>query len=571
MTTTLSLSLPSHRNVIRADLTTKGKDPSDTNGNDDTNVDDFVNSRVEVHIPAELRSSKGFDHVKADFGFGSTMLSSGSIHSFVYMVDSPLCDPISIRPHQGINITDNRTNETISYDYDAISVYPKPRERVGAALFKTPFILMARSEHCSPVTKVRNAQAVGASALVIANEYCQCEDTDCTERYGNTKCTDDPIYLVNDGSAGDISIPSFLLYKDDAANIMEAMMHHNQTVLMELTWGLQPIKDDVVSSDPIRYHLWTTAHDPLLDHEALRAIRLVDKAFTNEEAIFSPHYMVLDGSRFGCTGDASSYGDKNYSNPACDELCTNHGRYCTVHTKSLNGYQILQETVRQMCIWRLYSSTDDEHPDGGDSDIYWEYIMHHRKHCRGLNEYDNDKCIIEAYEHAGIPLDYHKRSKIIEDCMNQVGDLKADSTNPLLEYHVDTTMEYGIVQVPTMTVNKHELNVPTADELFHTICAQFSQNVVTRTQIYPKICDTCGNCANVVGCLEQGKCVPFQTNYYEQRMKNTRRRSFFWTMFTMIVLGGVCYSFYVKYYRGGNYTILGIDRQFLLSSYLRGD
>jgi hypothetical protein len=92
-------------------------------------------------------------------------------------------------------------------------------------------------------------------------------------------------------------------------------------------------------------------------------IKRVSDAFSNEQAIFRPHYSIIDGSCFGC--DVATTSD------TCNSLCTNNGRYCTVHAKNLSGHGILQETVRRLCIAELYWSNET------GSEMYWTYIIQH--------------------------------------------------------------------------------------------------------------------------------------------------------------------------------------------------
>jgi hypothetical protein len=183
-------------------------------------------SFISVNIPFHLHNSKGEEHVEAEFGISG----SGSLASYVYLVDNYLC---------GVLALGDRNN-----------TYPK-----HPGPMKTPFILMGLSAGCGAVAKARVAQLGGASALLIAHDVCRCSDKNCTDSFG-PECTDEAVVLVNDGSAGDVSIPSFLLYKSVATNIMEELKK-DQPVLMELTWGLKVPTGP--NPPPVQYHLWSTA------------------------------------------------------------------------------------------------------------------------------------------------------------------------------------------------------------------------------------------------------------------------------------------------------------------------
>jgi hypothetical protein len=56
--------------------------------------------------------------------------------------------------------------------------------------------------------------------------------------------------MADDGSGGDISVPSFLMYKHDADKV-KAEVKQNRPVQIEMAWSL-PNPDDRVE-----YDLWT--------------------------------------------------------------------------------------------------------------------------------------------------------------------------------------------------------------------------------------------------------------------------------------------------------------------------
>jgi hypothetical protein len=52
-----------------------------------------ANSRIMVHIPFHLHDPNGFPHVPAEFGLVSS-LTEGSISTYMYYVESNLCEPL---------------------------------------------------------------------------------------------------------------------------------------------------------------------------------------------------------------------------------------------------------------------------------------------------------------------------------------------------------------------------------------------------------------------------------------------------------------------------------------------
>ena len=120
--------------------------------------------------------------------------------------------------------------------------------------WQSPYILMLDRGGCTFVQKVRNAQRVGAAGVIIADNTCLCSAGDkCTSDPGHDCEEREPI-MADDGSGSDISIPSFLMFKQDADGVKAEVMA-NHLVRIEMTWGL-PNPDDRVE-----YELWTTPTD----------------------------------------------------------------------------------------------------------------------------------------------------------------------------------------------------------------------------------------------------------------------------------------------------------------------
>lgn len=517
----------------------------------------FVDSRVSVQIPFELHNPNGYEHVKASFGFTK---SRGSIYGDVYFIDGGhLCDPITLLNGTGPNHT-------------AIApwtVYPTPKDALKPV--ETPFIIMARySNVCSPVTQVRHGQAIGASAMLLGQEHCRCGDMTCITKFGNDGCLQvNKSSLLNDGSAGDITIPSFLLYHHESWEVIDHIKNQNKNVLIELAWGLKPsvqaAADNVYLHEPIEYSLVTTPYDPIVKHNLLYDMKLLSSVFTPEQAVFRPRYYILDGARYDCIHTENV----NNTGP-CDHLCTNHGRYCLPHASDLSGHAIVRETLRQFCIWNHYGSYDADMKDVTSEEkqhheIYWDYVIYHRAHCSHPDEFANTDCIYDSYIYAEIPTDSHtKTAPIIDECMLNSGNIEDDVVNSVLEFHMKKQQEHGIVTVPSMLVNDYILQETNIDTLFYSICEYYQTTPLHDDTLYPVICDTCSYCPYLAGCLEHKKCMTYpnhneyqheeqeQEKEEEEKMKKNKNgrkhkgHSWFWSFFLFITVcgGGFLYAYY---------------------------
>lgn len=201
----------------------------------------------------------------------------------------------------------------------------------------------------------------GAVAVVIADNQPLCEvgecsnvPCDCTRIVGDCECR--MPYMADDGSGGDVNIPSFLLGKFDTDKFKECILGTGAAgslcaqptpVVVSMEWSL-PRTDGVVYFD-----LWTTAEE--VNAAAFRR----DIAYLIEplgaSIQFEPHFFIYDGARWGCM--------REYNGGfACGNQCTNSGRYCSPDPDAgfdtgHSGADVVQENLRQMCIWKQANQT----------------------------------------------------------------------------------------------------------------------------------------------------------------------------------------------------------------------
>ena len=457
-------------------------------------------SFVNVHIPFSLHNlnRSGEVHVTAGYGISQPQ---GSIASYVYTIDHDLCTPW------------NNRNGTGGYP-----------QHVGG--MKSPFMLMvSRSTMCTTVTQARRAQENGADALIVTDDVCRCSDKECTDAFGPDCVAEDQV-LVNDGSAGDVTIPSFLLYRVKAQAIRD-QLHKNQPVLMEFTWGL---KDDDIDQKPpaVHYTIWSTAHDPLLALDTYQNFKTIATALAPHGANFEPRYSILPGERFHCNQQIDTNGP-------CGQLCTNHGRYCALTSYSLSGNTIIAETLRRLCVWQDFGTKDATH--------YWDYILNHIQYCSDPEKYANVACYTKALTDAKVD------STVVDQCMQDSGGLEADQVNPLLETQLKHQAHAGIVVVPAIVVENHTVDEPTPFHLWEGLCRRFWSRNLTTT---PNVCFTCGSCPNVIGCLETGHCVDFSKPIEppppskQEKKRHGGWTAFFWIISIMGAMGAAFYYYYKR-------------------------
>eukprot|EP00587_Corethron_hystrix_P005619 CAMPEP_0113303942 /NCGR_PEP_ID=MMETSP0010_2-20120614/4141_1 /TAXON_ID=216773 ORGANISM="Corethron hystrix, Strain 308" /NCGR_SAMPLE_ID=MMETSP0010_2 /ASSEMBLY_ACC=CAM_ASM_000155 /LENGTH=472 /DNA_ID=CAMNT_0000158009 /DNA_START=1222 /DNA_END=2641 /DNA_ORIENTATION=+ /assembly_acc=CAM_ASM_000155 len=392
--------------------------------------------------PQESLRVEGYDHREALFGVPPY---GGSIAEQVYYTDENLCDAdIDIRQND----------------------------------WKSPFILMVDRGECTFVHKVRNAQKAGAAGVLIADNICLCDFASvCKPKNEGDRCEQFEPVMADDGSGSDITIPAFLLFKQDADVIREELLNYNANIVMaEMTWNI-PRPDDRVE-----YKFWTTPTEHISKNFQKSfgdaALRLGDSA------VFTPHFFVYDGILNRCHGSNGN---------ACSTMCTNAGRYCAADPdndlyKGISGSDVVRESLRRICIWKYY---------GKDKfgEKWWSYTTEFMERCDSPSYFSNNECVNDAYKHSGVD------GKKINQCMGDSGGLQGDSVNNLLQKEIAAKDELGVVVVPSVFVNNIAMRGKLSSQtVFSAICHGYLDGTE------PDICNKCASCNDFDGCIQKGKC-----------------------------------------------------------------
>jgi len=385
-----------------------------------------VTSSLQINVPTNLNQKGGYDHREALFGIPPY---GGSIQQTIYAANDNLCSgPITRK-----------------------NLHP-------------PFILMVDRGDCSFVQKVRNAQHSGATAVIIADNTCQCQHQEKCESKAGDVCENEEPIMGNDGSGSDITIPSMLMFKQDADPV-RAALRKGDAVRAELAWSV-PNPDDHVE-----YELWTSPSDfttAEINSQWIDAVMKLDSTAT-----FTPHMFLYDGIKVACRNKDG--------NNVCDTLCTNEGRYCASDPEGdlyqgISGANVVEESLRRLCIWDLYGK------ENGVGLEYWDYLRQFGVCDNGSNFMKKD-CVEGAMIRANVDI------STVDRCMYDSGGLKEPWVNTFLEQSLDLKEKKGIIVMPSAYVN----DVPIRgaldfDVLLKAVCAGYKDGTA------PDVCLKCANC-----------------------------------------------------------------------------
>lgn len=411
-------------------------------------------SKLQIQIPPDLRKEGGYKHREALFGLPPY---GGSIEQNLFYADADLCDGNTDFSRGGYPVREN--------------------DETGAMeSWKSPFILMVDRGGCTFVKKVRNAQKMGAAAVIIADSTCLCMAGDACVSEGDMYCESKEPVMADDGSGSDVTIPSFLMFKEDADPV-KAALKDNKMVRMQLSWAI-PRPDDRVE-----YSMWTTPKE-IHSRPLQREFRHVAKAL-GSHAQFTPHMYVYDGLFAGCQ---SPSGENQ-----CFNLCTNNGRYCATDPdddldKGISGADVVRESLRRICIWQVYGQDGIGMP-------WWDYVDEFLYRCDTEDFFSSEDCVKDCMERSEV--DYSQ----IKICMDDAGGLEADVPNSILDAELGAREAAGVVILPSFFVNKAPLRgAPSVKEIFDAICSGYAAGSE------PEACKKCASCDSVVKCVTAGHC-----------------------------------------------------------------
>lgn len=449
-------------------------------------ADDNETSLFQIEVPYTLYESGGYKHREAMFGspnYGVTIAQK------LYYSNTNMCDNSA----------------------EANGGYP-------AGNWVTPYLLMVDRGDCTFVNKVRNAQRLGASGVIVADNRCVCSDSECIPSDDDDGlCENNTPIMADDGSGSDISIPAILLWKSDADKIKSYFRtYSNPVVQAKLEWSI-PHPDNRVE-----WELWTTAVDSQ-SISFLSAFESTVFALGNSQ-FFTPHFYTWNGSFYHCT-------DRDRP---CGPLCTNGGRYCAPDPdrtdEGLSGADVVTENLRRTCIWKLYGGKDVEEssPERGVGHIWWYYLSNFSKLCDTAELFKDQSCVERALGAAGAS------PSLVRSCMTASGGTDKDVENYMLENELAQVYDKNIYAVPECIINGQTIwGGVSTENVLKTICHGYSAGDE------PGACE-CQSLASNTRDPNYGACLadsPTSVNKYGSKKSTTKDEGAmpWWGVFLLVI------------------------------------
>jgi hypothetical protein len=325
--------------------------------------------------------------------------------------------------------------------------------------------LLDRGGGCRFSTKVLNAQRAGGVAALVAdtNGLCgvspECTASICSRcpLYSSVStCSCVLPYMAGDPGSGDVSIPSFMVSRDDGANMKPfAGPGSPGQLFARLAWDIPN------PGGAVEYAFWLASNDAF-SNELRVGFEQTYLPYFASRALFTPRFYVWDGRTAGCGIIVD-----------CATQCINGGYYCNIDPdgdlyKGISGADVVLENLRQMCVWKQANTTYAV--DYGRK--WWTYADLFSERCTSPATWSvacSEACM------AASGLDVAAVRQCVVDSNSTVNPATGDYTNVLLEEALALRSEMAIIVLPTAVVNDVILRGGTTPATVATaVCGGFS-------------------------------------------------------------------------------------------------
>lgn len=300
----------------------------------------------------------------------------------------------------------------------------------GSNAINYPILILNRG-NCSFVVKVRNAQAIGASAVIIIDNIIESPEN---------------VMMIDDGTAGNIYIPSVLISKSNGEVLKNYVLSH-QTIKTRVQITFEMPNPD----NRVEYEIWMSSENTELREFLSDFSQYAKNLIPN--TLMTPHYVLWYSVERSKEGFLTEHKD-----------CLGGGRYCAPDPDLDNGprtgREIVIENLRQICLYNYLTGQKKVN-------LWWDYIKGF-KECTGNNF--NTKCSDNSLKLIGI------KTSIIQECIDNsvLGpDIKIND-NSLLRLEREAMLARGIFFYPSLIINNQTFRGDLESvEVMTALCAGF--------------------------------------------------------------------------------------------------
>ena len=323
---------------------------------------------------------------------------------------------------------DNNDSEMACKDLNTIKI----EENIFSINDGNPIVMLDRGS-CSFVTKTRNAQNIGAKAVIVVNN--------------NDDYIHD-IYAIDDGTGSDIKVPMMLISKSDGEKLKVFFRNKLKYINQDLKVLM---KFELKKSDKINFEIiWSSTN--LEIYNLLSNLQEILNSFPAESFHFYPIYYIQSHPNF-VPKFRLEKGDiqKEINSPDCYA----NGHYCNFFDSEgldLNVHQgqtVLMEDLRQICIFKERTQKNVTE--------FIEYTTSFYQNCLNItNPEFNTDCSKKAMRSLGYS---EERIRVIDDCISSSFGREPESEwykseNTLLHKEKKFLRRHHVIINPSIIVNK---------------------------------------------------------------------------------------------------------------------
>lgn len=195
--------------------------------------------------------------------------------------------------------------------------------------------------------KANNAQLSGAYAVIVA--------------HNNPNVNIKNIIPYAEGHYNSLQIPIILINFRDGESILSFFRHNEQEVILSLSVEMEGSKTKVVQLE-----YWLNPGDADA-YAFFTSFKSISENFGGKLE-FEPKYKF------------QNLENKDYSFDFKKHHCVAHGRFCQVEHPEVEPLSVIEEAVRQICLWKETKGENRKH--------FWKYILYFSQ-CLNTFKYDH--------------------------------------------------------------------------------------------------------------------------------------------------------------------------------------